>query len=287
MEGDGSSQGKEKGFEEPIPSCEIREVDVERQLFIPEVAYKAMVERFDFAAIGAMAGNSGMVGKGNFIIRTNSEEEINAILAPGAWRVGITVLIANRWRPGQPIKVEATNRVSIWIRLPDFPEMRRDKVFEDLRGASTVSQNGWSKVRTVKFNMRKQVAKETQATRANRFEELGGEDHLPPSAGNEEGEELLLCMPRFSPLLKIKPRKPYMIHIIGLPFRKFKELLREIEVNSGLVVKRDKGIWMEGWSQKRDSCVIIQIVTWERNNTMGLAAMVKLRNGSIILAIVK
>ncbi|KAF3793683.1 hypothetical protein EJ110_NYTH03477 [Nymphaea thermarum] len=290
-------EGREKGLEESVPPCEIREVEGERQLFVPKVAYKAMVKRFDFAAIGALAGNNGsrrldypfifntlkkqwadypsvrftVVGKGNFIIRTASEEEINAILTPGAWRVGSRVLVANRWRPGQPMKVEATNRVRIWIRLPDFPmEMWRDEVFEDVatilgarfistdqctrwverngfariqievpigyqplpefkmrmedenviaqvieyeakvkfcsscgstthftancnvstsptnREASKASEDGWSKVRTVKFNMRKQEARAPQASRVNRFEALGGEDLLPPLAGNEQ-----------------------------------------------------------------------------------------------------
>ncbi|KAF3777396.1 putative ribonuclease H protein [Nymphaea thermarum] len=303
-------EGREKGLEESVPPCEIREVEGERQLFVLKVAYKAMVKIFDFAAIGALAGNNGsrrldypfifntlkkqwadypsvrftVVGKGNFIIRTASEEEINAILTPGAWRVGSRVLVANRWRPGQPMKVEATNRVRIWIRLPDFPmEMWRDEVFEDVaailgarfistdqctrwverngfariqikvpigyqplpefkmrmedenviaqvieyeakvkfctsygstthftancnvstsptnREASKASKDGWSKVRTVKFNMRKQEARATQDTRVNRFEALGGEDLLPPLAGNEqEGGAIPLHAPVFS-----------------------------------------------------------------------------------------
>ncbi|KAF3789974.1 hypothetical protein EJ110_NYTH17397 [Nymphaea thermarum] len=37
------------------------------------------------------------------------------------------------FKPGQPMKVEVTNRVHIWIRMPQFPmEMWRDKVFEDV-----------------------------------------------------------------------------------------------------------------------------------------------------------
>ncbi|KAF3793684.1 putative ribonuclease H protein [Nymphaea thermarum] len=48
-----------------------------------------------------------------------------------------------------------------------------------------------------------------------------------------------------------------------------------------------EGIWTEGWSQQRDTGVIIQIVSWERNHTLGLAAMVKLSNDTIPCAVVK
>ncbi|KAF3786797.1 hypothetical protein EJ110_NYTH24641 [Nymphaea thermarum] len=128
----------------------------------------------------------GLQWKGNFIIQTTSEEKINAILTPGAWRVGTKVLIANRWRPGQPMKVEATNRVRIWISLPDFPmEMWRDEVFEDVAailGSRFISTDQC-----------------TRWVERNGFEALGGEDLLPPLVGNEqEGGATPLHAPVFS-----------------------------------------------------------------------------------------
>ncbi|KAF3779278.1 hypothetical protein EJ110_NYTH32147 [Nymphaea thermarum] len=73
------------------------------------------------------------VGKGMFLIRTSSEDDLNFILSPGRWYVGGRLLIANQWHPGMPMRIESSSRVRIWIRLPELPvEWWNPRVFTDI-----------------------------------------------------------------------------------------------------------------------------------------------------------
>ncbi|KAF3785246.1 hypothetical protein EJ110_NYTH28361 [Nymphaea thermarum] len=130
-----------------IPPLEIKDMDGRKTLFISNAAFKAMTRPFDFAAIATLAGGLGRgrldypfifdtlkrqwthlpsvkfttVGKGNFLIRTQTEQELLEILRPGTWKVGCHFLTANRWFPGMEMRVAASSKVRIWIRLPNLP----------------------------------------------------------------------------------------------------------------------------------------------------------------------
>ncbi|KAF3775692.1 hypothetical protein EJ110_NYTH48463 [Nymphaea thermarum] len=130
-----------------IPSLEIKDMDGRKTLLISNAAYKAMTRPFDFAAIATLAGGLGRgrldypfifetlkrqwmhipsvqfttVGKGNFLIRTQTEQELLEILRPGTWKVGGHFLTANRWSPGIEMRVATSSKVCIWIRLSNLP----------------------------------------------------------------------------------------------------------------------------------------------------------------------
>ncbi|KAF3773400.1 hypothetical protein EJ110_NYTH55358 [Nymphaea thermarum] len=73
------------------------------------------------------------VGKGMFLIRTSSDDDLQLVLSPGKWYVGGRLLIANQWHPGMPMRIESSNRVQIWIRLPDLPvEWWNHRIFTDI-----------------------------------------------------------------------------------------------------------------------------------------------------------
>ncbi|KAF3778729.1 hypothetical protein EJ110_NYTH40274 [Nymphaea thermarum] len=57
---------------------------------------------------------------GIFLVRASSEDDILAITEPEKWKIGGWFLITNRWKSGSPLKVDAKNKVCLWIRLHDF-----------------------------------------------------------------------------------------------------------------------------------------------------------------------
>ncbi|KAF3780779.1 hypothetical protein EJ110_NYTH38500 [Nymphaea thermarum] len=134
-----------------IPSLEIKDMDGRKTFLISNAAYKAMTRPFDFAVVATLAEGSGrgrldypfvfetlkrqwthlpsvkftIVGKGNFLIRTQIEQELLEILRPGTWKVGSHFLTANRWFPRMKMRVAASSKVRIWIRLPNLPLFKR------------------------------------------------------------------------------------------------------------------------------------------------------------------
>ncbi|KAF3789355.1 hypothetical protein EJ110_NYTH18748 [Nymphaea thermarum] len=129
-------------------SHEESDIDKHRNLHCHNGAtYKAMTRPFDFAAVATLVGGLGRgrldypfifetlkhqwthipsvkfttVGKGNFLIRTQTEQELLEILRPGTWKVGGRFLTANRWFPGIEMRVAASSKVRIWIRLLNLP----------------------------------------------------------------------------------------------------------------------------------------------------------------------
>ncbi|KAF3781584.1 hypothetical protein EJ110_NYTH36575 [Nymphaea thermarum] len=65
--------------------------------------------------------------------KASNEDDLQMILVPGRWKVGGRVLVANRWRPGMPLKLESSSKVRIWVLLPDLqPEVWRNGIFQML-----------------------------------------------------------------------------------------------------------------------------------------------------------
>ncbi|KAF3782443.1 putative ribonuclease H protein [Nymphaea thermarum] len=142
-----------------MPPLEKKEVDGIKRLVISQQSYEVFCQPFKFSAIATLAGGAGKgrldysfiftslrsiwpgvahlrftsVGKGMFLIRTSSEDDLNFILSPGRWYVGGRLLIANQWHPGMPMRIESSSRVRIWIRLPEVPvEWWNPRVFTDI-----------------------------------------------------------------------------------------------------------------------------------------------------------
>ncbi|KAF3795398.1 hypothetical protein EJ110_NYTH04906 [Nymphaea thermarum] len=69
--------------------------------------------------------------------------------SPGQRRVGGRSLVANRWKPGHAVKIDAKSKVSVWIRLPKFPaklwNVRMFKDIASLIGASFVGVDAYTR----------------------------------------------------------------------------------------------------------------------------------------------
>ncbi|KAF3795111.1 hypothetical protein EJ110_NYTH06015 [Nymphaea thermarum] len=142
-----------------MPPLEKKEMDGKRRLTISQQSYEVLCQPFRFSAIATLAGGAGKgrldysfiftslktlwpeiadlrftsVGKGLFLLRTSSEADLHLILSPGRWYVGGRLLIANQWHPGMPMRIESSNKVRIWIRLPDLPvEWWNPRIFTDI-----------------------------------------------------------------------------------------------------------------------------------------------------------
>ncbi|KAF3779911.1 hypothetical protein EJ110_NYTH40360 [Nymphaea thermarum] len=142
-----------------MPPLEKKELDGKRRLTISQQLYEVLCQPFRFSAIATLAGGAGKgrldysfifaslktlwtevadlrftsVGKGMFLLRTSSEADLHLILSPGRWYVGGRLLIANQWHPGMPLRIESSNRVRIWIRLPELPmEWWNPRIFTDI-----------------------------------------------------------------------------------------------------------------------------------------------------------
>ncbi|KAF3783184.1 hypothetical protein EJ110_NYTH32751 [Nymphaea thermarum] len=142
-----------------MPPLEKKEMDGKRRLTISQQSYEVLCQPFRFSAIATLAGGAGKgrldysfiftslktlwpeiadlrftsVGKGLFLLCTSSEADLHLILSPGRWYVGGRLLIANQWHPGMPMRIESSNKVRIWIRLPDLPvEWWNPRIFTDI-----------------------------------------------------------------------------------------------------------------------------------------------------------
>ncbi|KAF3792600.1 hypothetical protein EJ110_NYTH11125 [Nymphaea thermarum] len=158
-----------------LKEVEIREVDGSKELFVPKSAHEKLKASFRFSAIATLSGGrtrnrldygfvfyslrslwAGLgpikfssVGKGLFLIRASKEADLQVILAHGRWKVGGRVLVANRWQPSLPLKLESSSRVRIWVRLPDLPpELWKKGIFQrlvELMGATFVEADAFTK----------------------------------------------------------------------------------------------------------------------------------------------
>ncbi|KAF3785942.1 putative ribonuclease H protein [Nymphaea thermarum] len=154
-------------------SMEKKEISRKKRLTISQQSYER--QPFQFSAIDTLAGGAGKgrldysfifaslkslwpgvadlkftsVGKGMFLLRTSSEVDLKFILSPGRWYVGGRLLIANQWHPSMPMRIESSNRVRIWIRLPDLPvEWWNPRIFTDIAeliGGSFVEADGYTR----------------------------------------------------------------------------------------------------------------------------------------------
>ncbi|KAF3791601.1 hypothetical protein EJ110_NYTH14057 [Nymphaea thermarum] len=142
-----------------MPPLEKKEVEGKRRLVITQQSYAVLCQPFRFSAIATLAGGAGRgrldysfifaslrsqwsgikdlrftsMGKGMFLVRTSSDDDLQLLLSPGKWYVGGRLLIANQWHPGMPMRIESFNRVQIWIRLPDLPmEWWNHRIFTDI-----------------------------------------------------------------------------------------------------------------------------------------------------------
>ncbi|KAF3784670.1 hypothetical protein EJ110_NYTH29821 [Nymphaea thermarum] len=130
-----------------MPPLEKKERAGKRRLVISQESYKVLCHLFRFSAIATLARGARKgrldynfifvslkslwpgianlrfmsVGKGMFLLRTSNEADVKFIMSPDRWYVGGRLLIANQWHPGLPMRIESSNRVQIWIWLPDLP----------------------------------------------------------------------------------------------------------------------------------------------------------------------
>ncbi|KAF3793934.1 hypothetical protein EJ110_NYTH08889 [Nymphaea thermarum] len=83
--------------------------------------------RFHRKGLNALRGEvknpRGFVGKGYFMVRVDSQEELEVVLRRRAWHLGGRTLVASRWIPGMAMNVEETIKEPIWIRLPNLPSI--------------------------------------------------------------------------------------------------------------------------------------------------------------------
>ncbi|KAF3784337.1 hypothetical protein EJ110_NYTH30572 [Nymphaea thermarum] len=132
-----------------LPPLEKKEVAGKRRLVISQQSYQVLCQPFRFSAIATLAGGAGKVGKGMFLLRTSSEEDLKHVLSPGRWYVGGRPLIANQWHLGMPMRIESFNPVRIWIRLLELPvEWWNPQIFTDivvLIGGSFVEADEYTK----------------------------------------------------------------------------------------------------------------------------------------------
>ncbi|KAF3792458.1 LINE-1 retrotransposable element ORF2 protein [Nymphaea thermarum] len=168
-------EGCKSDEEDNLNEVEIRGVDGSKELFVPKSAHEKLKAPFRFSAIATLSGGRtrnrfdygfifsslrilwagfcpikfSSVGKGLFLIRASKEADLQMILAPGRWKVGGRVLVANRWQPGMPLKLESSSRVRIWVRLPDFPpELWKKGIFQrlaEMMGATFVEADTFTK----------------------------------------------------------------------------------------------------------------------------------------------
>ncbi|KAF3787419.1 hypothetical protein EJ110_NYTH14922 [Nymphaea thermarum] len=142
-----------------LPPLEKKEISGKKRPTISQQSYERLCQPFQFSAIATLAGGAGKgrldysfifaslkslwpgvadlkftsVGKCMFLLRTSSEVDLKFIWSPGRWYVGERLLIANQWHPGMPMRIESSNRVRIWIRLPDLPvEWWNPRIFTDI-----------------------------------------------------------------------------------------------------------------------------------------------------------
>ncbi|KAF3787635.1 hypothetical protein EJ110_NYTH22737 [Nymphaea thermarum] len=142
-----------------LGELEIREEDGRKFLFIPDEVYEEMAKPFRFAAIGTFYGGGSkanmeysfvfknlrhqwkdvrnprfsVLGKGLYLIRVDSEVELQVVLRRNSWRIGAKTFVASRWRPGMEMKVDHTARVPIWIQIPNLAsELWNQSVFDGI-----------------------------------------------------------------------------------------------------------------------------------------------------------
>ncbi|KAF3778881.1 hypothetical protein EJ110_NYTH42698 [Nymphaea thermarum] len=118
-----------------------------------------MTKPFSFAAIGTFYGGGSkanmeysfvfkslrhqwkevcnprfsVLGKGLYLIRVDSEAELQTILRRNCWRIGTKTFIASRWHPAMEMKVDHTARIPIWIQISNLAmELWNQSVFEGI-----------------------------------------------------------------------------------------------------------------------------------------------------------
>ncbi|KAF3789443.1 hypothetical protein EJ110_NYTH18224 [Nymphaea thermarum] len=158
-----------------LNEVEIREVDDNKVLFVPKSTHEQLKAPFRFTVVAMLSGGRSSyrldygflfsslralwvglcpikfssIGKGLFLVRASNEADLQMILAPGRWKVGGWVLVANRWIPGMPLKLECSSRVRIWVCLPDLPpELWRNGIFQRLArmmGATFIEADAFTK----------------------------------------------------------------------------------------------------------------------------------------------
>ncbi|XP_031499505.1 uncharacterized protein LOC116263850 [Nymphaea colorata] len=113
---------KDDGLPDPeILELPIREVDGRKRLFILRKAYKKMLRPFAFSAIATLMGEIGRGGRS---------------------------LVANRWKPGQAMKLDAKSKV-VDSSSPKFPaKLWNVRMFNDIAsliGASFVGVDAYTR----------------------------------------------------------------------------------------------------------------------------------------------
>ncbi|KAF3777941.1 hypothetical protein EJ110_NYTH40203 [Nymphaea thermarum] len=135
-------EGEKLQDEDYLKEVHIREVDGVKELFVSKSAHEHLKAPFRFTAIATLSGCRSSN-------RASSEADLQMILAPGRWKVGGRVLVANRWKPGMPLKLKSSSRVRIWVRLPDLPpELWRTGIFHrlaNMMGATFVEADAFTK----------------------------------------------------------------------------------------------------------------------------------------------
>ncbi|KAF3784211.1 hypothetical protein EJ110_NYTH30857 [Nymphaea thermarum] len=138
VDGDSLAQGLN------MPPLEKKEVEGKRRLVITQQSYAVLCQPFRFSAIATLAGGAGRgrldysfifaslrsqwsgikdlrftsVGKGMFLVRTSSNDDLQLLLSPGKWYVGGRLLIANQWHPVPKLSPPeiVSRRVPFWLR---------------------------------------------------------------------------------------------------------------------------------------------------------------------------
>ncbi|KAF3773833.1 hypothetical protein EJ110_NYTH54533 [Nymphaea thermarum] len=143
-------EGEKLKDEDYLKEVEIREVDGNKVLFVPKSAHEQLKAPFRFTAIATLSGGRSS-NRLDYGFLFSSLRALWVGLCPIKFSsvVGGRALVANRWQPGMPLKLESSSRVCIWVRLPDLPpELWRTGIFHRLAsmmGAMFVEADAFTK----------------------------------------------------------------------------------------------------------------------------------------------
>ncbi|KAF3778363.1 hypothetical protein EJ110_NYTH32774 [Nymphaea thermarum] len=83
-------------------------------------------------------------------INSGSTKKEQAAENSQPWSDADRPLVTNRWKPGDPLRVEASSKVRMWIRLPELPmEMWNTRLFNDVAdmvGATYYQRFGFARL---------------------------------------------------------------------------------------------------------------------------------------------
>ncbi|KAF3789935.1 hypothetical protein EJ110_NYTH05491 [Nymphaea thermarum] len=257
-----------------------------------------------------------VIGNGRFLISVDSKEEIRSVLAKRAWKVGARTLIASHWTPGQEMKITEEQTVLLWIRLPGllvnlWNEYSYQSMAKSINGVFVKSDQfmtkreklGFTRIQLevpVMFHPRPSIKLDLGEGQKVDTNDSVNHEQSPwdkVTSGNAVADLLKKKLPQKNLEGQDSESHPLPEPSHGTPVwwdrdvGAYKSVSRLAHSGGDTaemhLLEFWLGIWMEGWSLKRDIGAIAQIVSWERNHTLGLAAMVKLRNDTFPCAVVK